>query len=57
MLSNYYKKLRKLHDISADAFEISDQESEGESEGIPVTPHARKVRFARLFTSHRCAHR
>ncbi|ELR13493.1 uncharacterized protein ACA1_246760 [Acanthamoeba castellanii str. Neff] len=28
----YYKQLHKLHDISADAFEISDQESEGESE-------------------------
>ena len=43
VLSNYYKKLHKLHDISADAFEISDQESEGESEGIPATPHAREV--------------
>ncbi|ELR22090.1 protein kinase domain containing protein [Acanthamoeba castellanii str. Neff] len=32
MLSSYYKKLHKLHDISADAYEISDQESAGESE-------------------------
>ena len=33
MLSSYYKKLHKLHDISADAYEISDQESAGESDG------------------------
>jgi hypothetical protein len=42
VLSKYYKQLHKLHDISADAFEISDQESEGESEGMRaklVTPH------------------
>jgi hypothetical protein len=38
MLSSYYKKLHKLHDISADAYEISDQESAGESEGADVWP-------------------
>jgi hypothetical protein len=33
VLSNYYKKLHKLHDVSADVFEMSDQESQEESDG------------------------
>lgn len=32
-LSNYYKKLHKVQDISAEAFEISDVESQDEYEG------------------------
>ncbi len=53
MLSSYYKKLHKLHDISADAYEISDQESAGESDGADVWPLSFSV-WCSQFEQTRC---